>query len=101
MKQFIRLALLLPIIAAAGAEPPYPPSPVIADITFDWSTHRREGQGSDNWQLTWADDGNLYGAWGDGGGFGRHEQRRPWRASAMAASRATGGDYRGFNVWAD
>ena len=39
-------------------------------LSLDWSTHRRGAQGSDNFQLTWADDDQLYGAWGDGGGFG-------------------------------
>jgi hypothetical protein len=27
-------------------------------------------QGSDNWPITWADDGHQYSSWGDGGGFG-------------------------------
>ena len=53
-----------------ATKPPYAPGPVIAKMTFDWSTHRRAAQGSDNWQLTWAADGHQYGAWGDGGGFG-------------------------------
>ena len=35
---------------------PYPPSPVIADIVWDWSSHRRRAAGSDNWPITWADD---------------------------------------------
>jgi hypothetical protein len=26
--------------------------------------------GSDNWPLTWSNDGNQYALWGDGGGFG-------------------------------
>ncbi len=54
----------------ALAAPPYPPSDHIADIQLDWLTHQRHAQGSDNFQLTWADDNHLYGAWGDGGGFG-------------------------------
>jgi hypothetical protein len=29
----------------------------------------RQAAGSDNWPLTWADDGALYGAYGDGQGF--------------------------------
>ncbi|KPJ58523.1 MAG: hypothetical protein AMS15_08185, partial [Planctomycetes bacterium DG_23] len=29
----------------------------------------RKGEGSDNWPLTWADDDNLYTAYGDGWGF--------------------------------
>lgn len=49
---------------------PYPGSPVISGVHFDWSTHRREAPGSDNWPLTWADDGHQYTSWGDGGGFG-------------------------------
>jgi len=66
------LAALLILLGAslAPAAAPYPPSPVIAGIWFDWSTHRRHALGSDNWQLTWADDDHQCGAWGDGGGFG-------------------------------
>jgi hypothetical protein len=90
-------ALLLFATVAWGA-PPYPPSPVIADMALDWSTHRREAQGSDNFQLTWSDDNQLYGAWGDGGGFGslKGEGR-----DALGFARIEGNwnDYRGFNVW--
>ena len=39
-------------------------------MEFDFATHRRLAPGSDNWPVTWADDDNLYAAWGDGGGFG-------------------------------
>jgi len=49
---------------------PYPASPVITGVT--WSpkeTILRKGEGSDNWPLTWADDDNLYAAYGDGWGF--------------------------------
>lgn len=56
----------------AGADPkaPYPPSPIIERAEFDFSRHRRQAPGSDNWPTTWAADDNLYAAWGDGGGFG-------------------------------
>jgi len=50
--------------------PPYPPSPVITDV--DWapaSSIVRMAQGGDNWPITWADDGNMYAAYGDGFGF--------------------------------
>ncbi|MBE0534752.1 MAG: hypothetical protein IH624_03720, partial [Phycisphaerae bacterium] len=61
----LRLALMVLFSSAAHAqEAPYPPSPVIADMSLDWSTHQREALGSDNWQLTWADDDHQYGAWG-------------------------------------
>jgi CubicO group peptidase (beta-lactamase class C family) len=49
---------------------PYPPSPVIKGI--EWapaSTIIRKAAGSDNWPITWADDDNLYTAYGDGWGF--------------------------------
>lgn len=49
---------------------PLPPSPVITSITWAPAhTIVRHAQGSDNWPLTWADDGHLYGAYGDGNGF--------------------------------
>jgi hypothetical protein len=56
--------------AADLPAPPYPASAVLGPMTLDWSTHRRDALGSDNWQLTWADEDHLYGAWADGGGFG-------------------------------
>ena len=55
------------------AKPAYPRSRVAQGIALDWATHKRAAQGSDNVQLSWAADGHLYGAWGDGGdGNGRH-----------------------------
>ncbi len=53
---------------AAGA--PYPPSPVIRGI--EWAPVEqivRRAEGSDNWPVTWADDGDIYTAYGDGWGF--------------------------------
>lgn len=80
------------------AEPPYPPSPLIADLTFDWSTHRRAAQGSDNFQLTWADDGHQYGWWGDGGGFGgSNNDARVGLGFARIEGDADA--WQGFNVW--
>jgi hypothetical protein len=62
--------LLLVDCVSAQATSPYPASPVIKGISFDWSTHIRLAQGSDNWPITWAADGHQYTVWGDGGGFG-------------------------------
>jgi hypothetical protein len=53
---------------------PYPLSPVIAGIDWDWKTHRTAAPGSDLWPVTTGADGNLYLAWGDGGGFGGTDQ---------------------------
>jgi hypothetical protein len=48
---------------------PYPQSKIISGIQIDWTTHQRHALGSDNFQLTWADDDHQYGIWGDGDGF--------------------------------
>jgi Domain of unknown function (DUF4185) len=49
---------------------PYPPSPMIGGIFWDFDEFDRYALGSDLWPVTWADDDALYGVWGDGGGFG-------------------------------
>jgi CubicO group peptidase (beta-lactamase class C family) len=55
---------------AAVSRPPYPPSPVIGGARFaDFATIVRQAPGSDNWPITWADDDDLYTAYGDGWGF--------------------------------
>lgn len=54
--------------ASAGA--PYPPSPVISGVTWDYPGLTRLAPGSDLWPVTWATDDNVYTSWGDGGGFG-------------------------------
>jgi CubicO group peptidase (beta-lactamase class C family) len=57
-----------PLIEAVTA--PYPPSPVITDITWaPKETIIRTARDSDIWATTWADDGDLYTAYGDGTGF--------------------------------
>lgn len=84
--------------AGVNAKPPYPSSPVIRSVEFDWKTQRRDAEGSDNWLLTWADDDHLYGAWGDGGGFGGTNS--DGRVS-LGVARVEGPweNYRGINVW--
>ena len=65
------------VVTAAGArrpvEPrlaPYPPSPVIKSVTWaPVASIVRKAKGGDNWPITWADDGHLYTAYGDGNGF--------------------------------
>jgi CubicO group peptidase (beta-lactamase class C family) len=58
---------------AQRAEPrlaPYPPSPVIKSVKWaPVASIIRKAKGGDNWPLTWADDGHLYTAYGDGNGF--------------------------------
>jgi CubicO group peptidase (beta-lactamase class C family) len=72
------------VVAAAGRGgppaarvAPYPPSPVIKGVT--WAPKERvarKAKGSDNWPMTWGDDGYLYTAYGDGNGF-EPSQRSP------------------------
>jgi hypothetical protein len=52
-----------------SAASPYPKSPVITGIAFDQSTWVKAAPGSDQFGYTTASDGNIYVAWGDGGGF--------------------------------
>jgi CubicO group peptidase (beta-lactamase class C family) len=92
------------IAAAASATPnvgpresPYPPSPVIKSVT--WARREtiiRKAKGGDNWPLTWADDGNLYTAYGDGNGF---ERAVPDKLS-LGFARVEGGpaDFVGVNI---
>ena len=77
---------------------PYPPSPVIERIDWDLAGLRREAPGSDIWATTWADDGNLYTSWGDGGGFGGTNVKG--RVS-MGVARIEGAaeNWKSFNVW--
>jgi hypothetical protein len=57
-----------PLVEAVTA--PYPPSPVITSITWaPEETIVRAAEDSDIWATTWADDGHLYTAYGDGTGF--------------------------------
>lgn len=49
---------------------PYPPSPVIRSISWDFDNLIKKAPGSDLWPMTWASDDNLYTSWGDGDGFG-------------------------------
>ena len=75
---------------------PYPASPVITGISWAaTSTIVRQATGSDNWPLTWADDGNLYGAYGDGNGF---DPKVPSKLSLGFAKIAGGSPGTGTNI---
>lgn len=79
-------------------EAPYPPSPVIESITWDFNSLARAAPGSDLWPITWADNDHLYTAWGDGGGFGGTNS--DGRVSiGVARVEGIGENWHGFNVW--
>src|SRR5689334_12235511 len=69
---WLAMVAISPVLGATNgpAENPFPPSPLIRGITFDIARIQRAAAGSDLWPITWADDGDLYTSWGDGGGFG-------------------------------
>lgn len=103
------LRALVPVLALFGAaaliaqdakpvfRPAYPPSPVIGGLAYDDRGARIEAPGSDIWPITWADDDNLYTAWGDGGGFGGNNEAG--RVSlGIGVIRGTRDNYRGFNL---
>src|SRR3974377_70227 len=95
------VALLLSLPGSASspqedARPPYPPSPVIAGITWDWTTRRTAAPGSDLWPVTWGADDQLYAAWGDGGGFGGSDTDSRV-ALGVARIEGTPEDWRGIN----
>ena len=61
---------LLAASAVAQQAPPYPMSAVVTGLTWaDATTIVHQATGSDNWPITWADDGEQYTAYGDGWGF--------------------------------
>lgn len=97
MKSIVLSALLFTTASGAAPPAPYPPSRVIQGITWHWETLTNGAHGSDLWPVTWAPDGNLYAAWGDGGGFGGSDSDG---RVALGFARIEGGpeDWRGFNI---
>jgi len=76
---------------------PVPPSPVIRSAA--WSpkeTIVRRARGSDNWPVTWADDGQLYTAYGDGWGF--EPRVREKLSLGLARVEGPAGGFRGVNI---
>ncbi|MCF7669844.1 MAG: DUF4185 domain-containing protein [Verrucomicrobia bacterium] len=102
MKIFLVVSVLCILISSVGgrvaAEPPYPRSSLFAGINFHESTLRRRAPGSDIWSCTWAGNGQVFAAWGDGGGFGGTDVKG--RVSiGVAAVSGEPQDCKGVNVW--
>jgi Concanavalin A-like lectin/glucanases superfamily len=62
--------------------------------------------GSDLWPTAWAADGNLYGAWGDGGGFSDSQSNATAARASLGFARITGtpvagnaSSFAGRNIW--
>lgn len=90
-------ALGLGVHEQAARTAVYPKSTAITGLRFDMSTVRQEAPGSDNWAITWCDDGHQYTTWGDGGGFGGtgSDGRVSFGVARVEGSKTS---YQGFNV---
>ena len=80
---------------------PYPPSALIEGMSFDFSSQVQAGSfpdnsGSDQWPMTWADDGHIYGVWGDGVGWNETSMRYSLGVSRI---QATPPGLFGVDVW--
>jgi hypothetical protein len=76
---------------------PYPASEIIKGV--EWAPPAkivRKAAGSDNWPITWADDGHLYTAYGDGRGFTPQVDKK----LSLGFAKIIGGpaDFRGVNI---
>src|SRR6266850_1427199 len=71
---------------------PYPRSDLIRGARWDLSTvtELRSAFGSDLWPLAWAADGELYAAWGDGGGFDGNESSQTGGKASLGFARISG-----------
>jgi len=91
--------LFNPVMEAIIA-PPYPGSNSIAKVNFapPFSIVRK-AKGSDNWPITWADDDNLYTAYGDGWGFEPKTEKK----LSLGIAKITGSppDFQGVNIRTD
>jgi len=76
---------------------PCPNSRVISNVTWAHAnTIVRKGEGSDNWPLSWADDGKLYTAYGDGWGFAPKTKKK--LSLGFAAVKGNPGNFAGVNI---
>jgi len=93
----LSIAVSIVLFRAAPAGPPYPLSSVIERMIWaPADTIVRRAAGSDNFPVTWANDGAIYTTWGDGWGF---KPKVPEKLS-MGFARIVGkpGDFRGINI---
>src|SRR4051812_25192334 len=96
------------VTLAATSAAPYPRSKVITGVSWDLSTvtSLRKAPGSDIWLTTWGADGNLYGAWGDGGGFNGSQSSTAAGRASLGIAKINGrpsvgntSSFTGQNIW--
>ncbi len=89
---------LMPLVLCGCVTTQESEPPAIVDVIFHWDTHDRRAPGSDNWPITWSDDGHQYTFWGDGGGF---EGTNKLGRVSLGFARVEGDrdNYQGINIW--
>jgi len=91
------MTILVNQLMDALTEPPYPKSELITEVRFAPADNIiRKAEGCDNWPATWADDNNLYSAYGDGWGFEPKVEKK----LSMGLSKISGDppDIKGINI---
>jgi CubicO group peptidase (beta-lactamase class C family) len=86
---------LLQPLGETVVDPPVKASDVIRRVRFDEEIIRK-ALDSDNWPLTWADDGQLYTSYGDGSGFEPFIEKK--LSMGIARVEGTPPDFRGINL---
>jgi hypothetical protein len=110
IKSALLSCMLYPCIStmALAGTAPYPQSKVIQSVSWDLSTvtSLRKASGSDIWPSAWAADGNLYGAWGDGGGFNGSQNSVAGGRTSLGFALISGtpvagntSSFTGTNIW--
>jgi hypothetical protein len=87
--------------ATPSGDPPYCPSTVITSMSVDWSAGITQPDGSDLWAQTLGQDGNEYGFFGDGVGFGTfvHANKVSWGIGVIPAGSPPGNLSEVFNTY--
>ena len=69
---FTMLLIWLCTLVMGASSAPYPPSPMIVNLTWDAEVIKcGKDRSGDNWPITWADDDLQITAFGDGDGFNK------------------------------
>ena len=86
------------IVASVSNETPYLKSPFISNLIWaPPNSITAKASGSDNWPITWADNGKLYTAYGDGWGFEPKSDRK--LSLGFAVVEGSPDDFKGKNIF--
>lgn len=89
--------VLRPVVEAIADKTPYAPSPAIRSVRFaEQSSVKCEAIDSDNWPITWGDDGHQYTSYGDGWGFDPRTEKK--LSQGFARIEGPSSNFRGVNI---